>query len=333
MKKRYIFGIFIFVFIIITIYSVYNITNKKSEKKSYKEISKCDYKYFAKNTADNYMYSEQMIYNNNIYYMKIDSYEEYKNIKLKWEGIHDISENYFNNYFMIISEVENVSMLGLVVDNIETDDETLYIKLIKDPNNIIHDESETCISYVIPREMERKNILIYRDLNNSERIVEQGMKLQEDEVLIFDENRISISCITEEQIEQYNNSEIKINLESLQDYIIKEHEIEKKNINLKNWKQFANGVYYLEVNNYSQYAKNILKFNVPNLIWYDFKNMYNIFFINAHLELKKDENNNECLNIRITNNENIEQQSTYNIKQIFLPNYRNVSKGNLKIDF
>ena len=61
---------------------------------------------------------------------------------------------------MVITAIENIDMAGLKVDNIETDEDTLYISLIKDES--IVDTDKTCISYILPRSLERENIKCIR---------------------------------------------------------------------------------------------------------------------------------------------------------------------------
>ena len=78
-----------------------------------------------------------MIYNEKIYYKKINDYSEYKVVKNRWEEIIDMQEEDFKNNFMIITAIENTSMQGLIVDKIEVDNDALYISLIReDAENI-----------------------------------------------------------------------------------------------------------------------------------------------------------------------------------------------------
>lgn len=116
----------------------------------------------------NYDYSQDMEYQNGIYYKKVTSYDEYNRYKERWENLVEMTEEDFNNYFIVISAVENTSMIGLKVSNITTDNNNLYIELFKDTNNL--DCENNVISIKIPIEDNRNNIIFnkigYQPNNN-----------------------------------------------------------------------------------------------------------------------------------------------------------------------
>lgn len=70
-----------------------------------------------------------------------------------------MNESDFNDKFMVITAIENNDMTGLTVDKVEADDNGLYISLIHYDEGQQYDENETCISYVISRELKRDNIV------------------------------------------------------------------------------------------------------------------------------------------------------------------------------
>jgi len=131
-----------------------------------------------------------MIYNEKIYYKKINDYSEYKVVKNRWEEIIDMQEEDFKNNFMIITAIENTSMQGLIVDKIEVDNDALYISLIReDAENIEFEKyksgrgdfseeqikefkeldkkyERTCICYLIPRTMEKENKMVINNKND-----------------------------------------------------------------------------------------------------------------------------------------------------------------------
>ena len=64
---------------------------------------------------------------NNIYYIKISNYEEYKSYKNKFSDILDMSIEDFENNFMIITYTENISTAYLLPYKIDVKDNTLYL--------------------------------------------------------------------------------------------------------------------------------------------------------------------------------------------------------------
>ena len=86
-----------------------------------------------------------------------------------WKDIIDMTESDFKDNFMVITAIENTSMVGLTVDKLETDNNNLYISLIHYPDGVEYDENQTCISYKISRELERDNIYAVRNLRDTEK--------------------------------------------------------------------------------------------------------------------------------------------------------------------
>ena len=96
---------------------------------TYNYITKETYTDFKENP--NYDYSQDMIYQNNFYYKKVMSYEEYEKCKGVWNDLVGMNEEDFKDNFVVIVAVENTSMLGLTVSDVSADDTTLYIKFKK----------------------------------------------------------------------------------------------------------------------------------------------------------------------------------------------------------
>lgn len=65
------------------------------------------------------------------YYKKITDYAEYKNCKQNIESLLDMTEEDFNNNFLIVVISANSNTGGLHISNIEADDTTLYIEVDK----------------------------------------------------------------------------------------------------------------------------------------------------------------------------------------------------------
>lgn len=201
-------------------YTVYNNFIQKNSDSNFEEFS-------------NYDYSQDMTYSNGIYYKKIDSYEEYSKYKKMWNNLVDMTSNDFNSNFIVITAVENPSMLGLSVSNITTDKNNLYIDMVKTNNN--SDKNNTILSVEIAKENERDNIVVtlkedepssstYKSIDsiNKDYSKEQAIK---DNCFVLENNKI-ISSNKEQlndfiqktqsgsnefiRIVSYNNSEIKV---------------------------------------------------------------------------------------------------------------------------
>lgn len=122
---------------------------------TYNYITKETYTDFKENP--NYDYSQDMIYQNNFYYKKVMTYEEYEKCKEIWNNLVEMNEEDFNDNFVVIVAVENTSMLGLTVSDVSADDTTLYIKFKKDENK---DYDETVTSIKISKNLDRDIIKI-----------------------------------------------------------------------------------------------------------------------------------------------------------------------------
>ena len=122
---------------------------------TYNYITKETYTDFKQNP--NYDYSQDMIYQNNFYYKKVMTYEEYEKCKEVWNDLVEMNEEDFNDNFVVIVAVENTSMLGLTVSDVSADDTTLYIKFKKDENE---DYNKTVTSIKISKNLDRDIIKI-----------------------------------------------------------------------------------------------------------------------------------------------------------------------------
>ena len=107
-----------------------SISGNVENKYEYKAFKPRFYNSPSDTGANNYDFTHDMTYSNKIYYRKLNSYEEYKEVKTRWNDIIDMKEDDFQNYFMVITAIENTSMLGLTLDSIDTDDNNTYISLI-----------------------------------------------------------------------------------------------------------------------------------------------------------------------------------------------------------
>lgn len=121
-------------------------------------INNCIYKHFKPVFENGYDYTQDMVYQDKIYYKLITDYEEYQTYKNRWNEICNMSQEDFNSKFMVITAIENTSMLGLTLSDIFVNKDTLYIDLDEYKDGEEYNKEETCISIVIPNELKASNI-------------------------------------------------------------------------------------------------------------------------------------------------------------------------------
>ncbi len=134
--------------------------NKQTYKDKVEEINNCLYKRFIPSFDNGYDFTNDMTYNDKIYHKIITEYDEYIIYKDRWNSILDMDKQDFENYFMVITAIENVSMKNLTISNIYNENKILYIDMDESEND---NSEETCISIIIPKEMKNENIEI-RDM-------------------------------------------------------------------------------------------------------------------------------------------------------------------------
>lgn len=182
---------------------------------TYNYITKETYTDFKENP--NYDYSQDMIYQNNFYYKKVMTYEEYEKCKEVWNDLVEMNEEDFNDNFVVIVAVENTSMLGLTVSDVSADDTTLYIKFKKDENE---DYDKTVTSIKISKNLDRDIIKIekveknidYTDYERLEDLPHNYSKEQaiKDNCFVLENNEI-ISSNKEQLNEFVDNARNGIN--------------------------------------------------------------------------------------------------------------------------
>lgn len=182
---------------------------------TYNYITKETYTDFKENP--NYDYSQDMIYQNNFYYKKVMTYEEYEKCKEVWNNLVEMNEEDFNDNFVVIVAVENTSMLGLTVSDVSANDTTLYIKFKKDENE---DYNKTVTSIKISKNLDRDIIKIekvekdidYTDYERLEDLPHNYSKEQaiKDNCFVLENNEI-ISSNKEQLNEFVDNARNGIN--------------------------------------------------------------------------------------------------------------------------
>lgn len=122
------------------------------------------YKFIQRETKtnfSNYEYNEDMKYYNGIYYKEITSYEMYLQDLKKWNELVEMTEEDFNNYFVLVLAGENYDTTGLYISDITIDEENLYIDLKKKDNW----DGSAVISTKIEKKLYRENIVIRNNPN------------------------------------------------------------------------------------------------------------------------------------------------------------------------
>ena len=128
------------------------------EDEGIKKLNNCTYKHFKPSFENGYDYTQDMVYKDKIYYKLITEYDEYQTYQNRWNGICNMSKEDFDSKFMVITAIENTSMLGLTLSDIFVNKDTLYIDLDKYKDGEEYNKEETCISIVIPNELKASNI-------------------------------------------------------------------------------------------------------------------------------------------------------------------------------
>lgn len=316
--------------------------------KELSELQKCKYEIFQptfkQEDGSNYDLRDEMEEQDMILYKKIDTYQEYKKIKDKWDNILDMKEQDFEDNFMMITSIWNDEMIGLVVDNIEIDNDTLYISLIKDLDMKEEDKKKIGISYIIPRDMDKDSIICVRNFDDREKDFNTGMKIGK-----LEEGTTSPTTfqyrdeVFQRMVKEFHNStNIKYQIvePEWQNMMCTNFSIRSnmQDINLKNWQSLGNGYYYLTITDYSEYAKLMKDYNIQSLTWHDFQYIYTIVIINTNAtkiikanDIIENSKENLYLSIYSEANNNIDKDVEYQGITTVLPNYISSKSDFLKL--
>lgn len=134
----------------------YAVINDIVNQKAYTEekiVNEKDKSFFLEGKT-NFWNKDGLIYEDYMHYRKINTYDEYLEFCGEFDNIPKMTENDFNDYFLIIV-VGGFSRNGLFIDNIETTEDTLKINLKSNGRN---DYKYICDK--ISRNMERDKIKI-----------------------------------------------------------------------------------------------------------------------------------------------------------------------------
>lgn len=144
-------------------------------------------------------YFSNMTYSkeSNLYYKKINTYEDYLKAKDVWNGLVEMSDEEFNQNFIVIIDAPNIDRRGMYIENITVNDNTTIIDINKNKEN-----ETSLVSVKISREMERDNIQLnfvekipnmigYESLDNLPEIYEKSQALKDNCVVIENNKFIS----------------------------------------------------------------------------------------------------------------------------------------------
>ena len=302
-------------------------------KPSFKSTSDSDY--------DDYDFTQDMTYMDKIYYKKINTYNEYEKEKAMWKDIIDMTESDFKDNFMVITAIENTSMVGLTVDKLETDNNNLYISLIHYPDGVEYDENQTCISYKISRELERDNIYAVRNLRDTEKDMSDELKLIPNTYGDFFTYSYKTKEYRENEKKQQNNPNLNLRLAQVdwQDYDERNFAIAKNTpeIDFSKWNDLGNGFYSIAITDYSDYLKMINNYNAPQIKWYEFEYIYAIIIVRTNTDNTilvdgiEEEDGKSYLNVRTGGWLDVTEEFKYPAMCVAVPNYRSLESSFLNV--
>ena len=245
----------------------------------------------------------------------------------------------FENNFMVITAIENTSMVGLTLDKIDTDGKGLYISLIHYEDGVEYDENETCISIKISRDLEKENIYVTRNLRDNEKDMSEEMQLAEKNTAI--ENLPSFQYKDEyyRKAEKSSNSALRLIPPDWKDMISKNFTITKNmpEIDFSNWNDLGNDFYSIAITDYSEYLKLMNNYNAPKLTWFDFKYIYAIIVVRVNadntIDIKdiESENGKSYLNVSIGGWLDVSEEFKYPAVCVAVPNYRSLESNFLNV--
>ena len=328
--------------------------NDEKQESLHAEENEPQYKFkafkpvFQDENGQNYDFTHDMIWKDRIYQRKINNYEEYSKVKARWNDILDMEEKDFEENFMLITAIENTSMVGLTVDNVEAYNDGLYVSLIHYEEGATFDDHETAISYIIPRTMERDNIYVTRNYLDSEKDMSPEMQIVE-----LNENEKGSSNLQyrykEEtyrnllkRTQENPNSSIVVHPENWKDMVYQRFEITKDmpDIDFSTWNQLGDNIYSLPITKHSEYLKLINYYNSPKLTFTEFKYIYPIVIVDKSLshkigvsDIDKLQSGRAELKIYDDYGYNPTEDTKYQAVVLFIPNYRSLEQYSLSLRY
>ena len=130
-------------------------SDKIEDRNNLRNIKGCYYKKFnpGSDSANNFLWKleeEKMQYSTKIYYIKINTYDEYLEYQNNLPEIIYMTESDFENYYILFTAIENTSMVKIIPTEIEYQDNKLRINFEESENE--DDFEKVCTVFMIPRE-------------------------------------------------------------------------------------------------------------------------------------------------------------------------------------
>lgn len=347
-KNKILIAIISLMVIIVGVILFFTQSNQYNSTKINDEIPKYEFRTFKpsfKSTSDrdydDYDFTQDMTYMDKIYYKKINTYDEYEKEKAMWKDIIDMTESDFKDNFMVITAIENTSMLGLTVEKLEADNNNLYISLIHYPDGVEYDENQTCISYKISRELERDNIYVVRNLRDTEKDMSDELKLIPNSYSNFFKYSYKTKEYRENEKKQQNdpNSNLRLAQVDWQDYYGINFAIAKNTpeIDFSKWNDLGNGFYSIAITDYSDYLKMINNYNAPQIKWYEFEYIYAIIIVRTNTDNTilvdgiEEEDGKSYLNVKTGGWLDVTEDFRYPAMYVAIPNYRSLENSFLNV--
>ena len=310
--KKFLLIIFIILIGITSLYIYSKLNNQNANPIPQVEKELYSYNYFDPMHKE-YYYGNEFAFKNSIYYKEINNYNEYLIYKNYYPDIIEMSENDFNNSFIVLTIVENESTKNLKLLTIDIDNETLYIGLDKtNPDN--EPNFNRGISIKIDNSLKRNNIEVFKTIKNTNFMkTYSNIKnlpfdysiddAKNDNCFIVSSNpayNITVYNDFINNIENKQDSEIRVvysdsDFKKMHIYDIKYVSLENKYYICKDTTRvsttYNSNTYYLDSYNYYEFdsfekidtTSNFLKSNITNCIFKNSKfpeNMISFSFIN-----------------------------------------------------
>lgn len=279
MKKKIIVIFIFFIIILISVFLLWNYSKSNNddtmiETNVIKDDKKESYQFNVFKPTHFIDPTYRFEYQDGIYHEKITDFEEYSEIKKSWTNMLDMSEEDFNNNFMIITAIENISMLGLTLDKVETSESTIYVSLIKDEET---NEENTAISIILPKSMDRENIICFRNYREDEKEYIEDLLVSYnynhinpmDRILFYDKTRFdneSSYKLPSGELEKYN---AEFSIGTYTDRKVKKDDFEK----------FSDDIYYKKIEKYSDYIKYMNEYGLDDISWRLFNRLGGYIFV------------------------------------------------------
>ena len=195
-----------------------------------------------------YDYSQNMVFNNSMYYKKIYNYQEYIEAKKIWKELLEMKPEDFESSFLIVITGENYNTTGLYISKVYDKNGELNIELKKKD---IWNEKDTAVAAKIPKELDEEKVNImnlpnevnvsnnYIDIKKITKnyTIEDAIKdncfvvSENDDILSKDKNRL------DEFVKNCNNNiedNIRIYVDDIDRILIYDIEYKNKKINMIN---------------------------------------------------------------------------------------------------